>query len=328
MCCEDEGMPRHRDHFFCLALACGLSDAPMSAALWASHDAYKGKRCGLIRSCPRQYSLTDVNASAFEWGTPAGQSHISAQAGGEQWAAEHCRGQRHVAHAQPIAFSTKAREKASGGAWCLPTDSTGTTLRGKRVELAHGQSYTLPAGHAPADLGLVKAVYRRLLAPLTPGGRPRSVIDLGSGVGQFGHALRSMHSHVDFRAFDGSGNIDALTDGFVHYADLSQPLELRPRADWVFSLEVAEHLPNQREGFYVRNLHAHNCFGILLSWGMLGQGGLSHINNHPPEYVIETFEQLGYVSDTFLAEKIYNASESAQFHRLHVFRRLQTPPGC
>lgn len=113
----------------------------------------------------------------------------------------------------------------------------------------------------------------------------------------------------------------------MKYADLSQPLEVRPRADWVISLEVAEHLPNQREGFYVRNLHAHNCLGLLLSWGMLSQGGLSHINNHSPEYVIETFEQLGYSYDGPLAQQLLNASEG-HYSRLHVFRRLTPPPGC
>lgn len=298
----------------------------MSAALWASHDAYKGRRCGLIRSCPRQYELADVNASAFEWGTPASAEHTAAQLQGQQWAAARCTGKR--GHAEPISFSTKSRDKASGGAWCLPSESNGL-VHGRRIELAHGHSYTLPAGHSPSDIGLVKAVYRKLLAPrVSSGGRAHSVIDLGAGVGQFGHTLLSLHPNVDFRPFDGSGNIAALTNGFVNYADLSQPLQIQPRADWVFSLEVAEHLPNQREGFYVRNLHAHACVGILLSWGMLGQGGLSHINNHPPEYVFDTFEQLGYIADTHTSDLLYNASETAQFHRLHVFRRRHPPPGC
>ena len=70
------------------------------------------------------------------------------------------------------------------------------------------------------------------------------------------------------------------------------------------------------------------CVGILLSWGMLSQGGLSHINNHDPAYVAATFEALGYASDGPLADYLYNASNK-HYSRLHVFRRLHPPPeGC
>ena len=38
-------------------------------------------------------------------------------------------------------------------------------------------------------------------------------------------------------------------------------------SDWVLSLEVGEHVPSRYEDMYLRNLHAHNCKGIILSWG-------------------------------------------------------------
>ena len=205
-------------------------------------------------------------------------------------------------------------------------------LKGSTVHLysrgGNGVShdYTLPPGHSEADTGLVRAMYKTLLASRVPGRHAKSVLDLGAGVGQFGHTLLSLHPTARYRGMDGSGNIDALTNGFVKYADLAQPLEA-PRADWVVSLEVAEHLPNQREGFYVRNLHAMNCLGLLLSWGMLGQGGLSHINNHPPEYLVETFESLGYTYDLPTAQQLYNAS-SKHYKQIHLFRRITPPPGC
>lgn len=46
-----------------------------------------------------------------------------------------------------------------------------------------------------------------------------------------------------------------------------------------------------------------------------------------PEYVVETFEQLGYVNDLATAEHLLNASD-AHYSRLHVLRRKQPPPGC
>ena len=298
----------------------------MSAALWKSNDKYKPIRCGLSKSCPRQYKLSDVNASALEWGTAAADEHIANQERGKMWATSRCK-TTYGRHADPIRYSVRSHDMASAGAWCLPTSRNGTVLRGMLVKQPHGHSYIVPGGHSDADVGLVREVYRRLLAPRVSGGRVLSILDLGAGVGQFGHSLLSMHPHARYRGYDGSGNIDELTGGFVGYADLSQPMEIRPRADWVVSLEVAEHLPNQRESFYIRNLHAHNCVGLLISWGVLGQGGLAHINNHPPEYLTEIFEGLGYRTDEHLASQLLNASDQ-HYTRLHAFRRLQPPPGC
>ena len=70
------------------------------------------------------------------------------------------------------------------------------------------------------------------------------------------------------------------TQGFVEYFDLSMPLEL-PKADWVLSLEVGEHVPsNYEQAMLIRNLHHHNRKGVILSWSVIGQGGHSHVNNH------------------------------------------------
>lgn len=55
------------------------------------------------------------------------------------------------------------------------------------------------------------------------------------------------------------------TQGFVEYFDLSMPLEL-PKADWVLSLEVGEHVPsNYEQAMLIRNLHHHNRKGVSLS---------------------------------------------------------------
>lgn len=48
---------------------------------------------------------------------------------------------------------------------------------------------------------------------------------------------------------------------------------------------------------FIRNLHAHNDCGIVLMWAHLHQGGLGHINNHNPKYLLGIFSALGYVLD-------------------------------
>jgi hypothetical protein len=113
------------------------------------------------------------------------------------------------------------------------------------------------------------------------------------GLGQYGHALLSADPGVRWRGFDGAGNIEEVTGGFVQFVDLSVPLSL-PRADWVLSLEVGEHVPSRLEAMVVRNLHAHNCRGVLLSWASLWQSGYRHVNNHGHAYLTRLFRGLGY----------------------------------
>ena len=116
--------------------------------------------------------------------------------------------------------------------------------------------------------------------------------------------------------------------GFVSWFDLTLPLSLR-RADWVVSLEVGEHVPNAHEGMVVRNLHAHNCFGVLLSWAALGQVGHQHVNNHRQAYVVETLEGLGYFYDEPRSQAM-RANMTLPWLRknLMLFRRWRRVTGC
>ena len=77
-----------------------------------------------------------------------------------------------------------------------------------------------------------------------------------------------------------------------------------PRRDWVISMEVGEHLPWNHEKMFGRNLHAHNCRGVILSWAQLSTWGHGHINNHMLEYVREIFEGLGYRNATVITSAL------------------------
>ena len=123
-----------------------------------------------------------------------------------------------------------------------------------------------------------------------------SVVDFGAGVGQYGHALRSRfpRARVHWRGYDGAGDVEEYTQGRVSYVDLTLPLAL-PRADWVLSLEVGEHVPREHELTLLGNLHAHNCRGVLLSWACYG--GHQHVNKRPNAYLIDAFHRLGYRYD-------------------------------
>jgi tryptophanyl-tRNA synthetase len=45
--------------------------------------------------------------------------------------------------------------------------------------------------------------------------------------------------------------------------------------DWIISLEVAEHIPEKYEAVYLDNIFRHAKEGIILSWAVPGQIGLS-----------------------------------------------------
>ena len=211
--------------------------------------------------------------------------------------------------------STRQRNKKCGnlvsGAWCLPEGDDAK----KTVSLPHGQSYMLPVVHVLADAPIVIFLDRLLRGCDDPAGRgamnltafaamapcvsiPRySILDIGAGVGQYGHALLALDPAHRYSGVDGAGNVERLTNGFLRWANLASPELSLPRADWVMSLEVGEHVPHAVEQHFVRNLHAHNCVGIVLSWSHPPYGGCGHVNNHHTPYIVALFAELGYVHD-------------------------------
>lgn len=54
-------------------------------------------------------------------------------------------------------------------------------------------------------------------------------------------------------------------------------------------------MPSKHEGALIRNLHAHNLCGIILSWAHLWQSGHRHVNNHGEAYLRQVFGGLGYI---------------------------------
>ena len=180
------------------------------------------------------------------------------------------------------------------------------------------ESHVLPRGHYPAD-GIGSGVLAALLLneiPTLALDRPQSINDFGAGIGQYGHALQAINKSIIWRGYDGAGNVEEYTDGFVRFFDLTMPLSL-PKADWILSLEVGEHLPPEWEFMYLRNLHAHQYRGIIGSWAKLGQLGTGHINNHRREYVTNRFTELGYLPNIELESLFSNYSKaSSTLHRI------------
>lgn len=157
-------------------------------------------------------------------------------------------------------------ETLASGAWCRRDKRD---AQGNRVPL-----HFLDAGVAPSVFDLLA------------GG---SVLDVGAGSGQYGRYLISRDASYagpatagsldarpprKYEGVDGTLNVEALTDGFVRWADLTLPYALDDGpADWVLSLEVGEHIPAQFESVFLDTLNRNNRCGVLLSWAVPGQRG-------------------------------------------------------
>ena len=143
------------------------------------------------------------------------------------------------------------------GGWCLAPRigpekecsggqyATGCMVRVRATSNGLNSSYFLPKMHFIPD-GRVLALVDLLLQPEPAWPRP-SLVDIGAGVGQFCSSLLGIDSRRDCRSYDGAGNVQSITRNAVKWVDLSRALSL-PRADWVLSVEVGEHMYAKAHG--------------------------------------------------------------------------------
>ena len=255
-------------------------------------EAAAPSSCGFSVDCPLTYSLADINASAAEWDPfePTWRREFRRRRDAAQFA---CLPHEHQSRFANRSVWTR-RETTEQGGWCLKHNKPG------QVELPNNESYSLPYPHIAAEQGLVDLLLSDELSRSTRVDQRLRINDFGAGVGQYGHALLSRDPRFRWRGFDGAGNVEAFTSGFVEWFDLTMPLSL-PKSDWVLCLEVGEHVPNAFEAMVVRNLHAHNLRGLVLSWAVPNQTGTAHINNHRNGYIRRIFTGLGYVHNDRLA---------------------------
>jgi hypothetical protein len=126
-----------------------------------------------------------------------------------------------------------------------------------------------------------------------------SVVDLGAGQGQYGILADSMNGGSHWYSVDSTENIYALTQGSVHFADLTAPADIQgiEPADWAVCIEAAEHIPRSSQAALIANLHFLNRKGVVLSWALPNQPGSHHVNCRTNAYVEHLFHSLGYMRD-------------------------------
>jgi SAM-dependent methyltransferase len=146
-----------------------------------------------------------------------------------------------------------------------------------------------------------------------------SVLDVGCGRGVWLREWREGGT-ADAVGVDGSyvdrSRLAIPAEQFVE-RDLSQPFRLERRFDLVQSLEVGEHIADQRADTFVANLVAHGNV-ILFSAAIPGQGGEFHVNEQPYEYWRDKFATHGFRTFDWLRPRIHNLTAIEPWYRYNM----------
>jgi SAM-dependent methyltransferase len=137
---------------------------------------------------------------------------------------------------------------------------------------------------------------------------PRSVVDIGCGVGNWLKVWRDELGVADITGVEGpyiSKDVLQIPKEQIVLQDLKQPLNLKRKFDLAMSLEVAEHLPESSADHFVDVLTGLSDV-ILFSASIPGQDGTYHINEQVPEYWAKKFIAKGYVAVDFIRDKVWN----------------------
>lgn len=266
-----------------------------------------------IPECPRGYSIEDVNRSAeVNIGAKLMSRDVSNYMDLELMK------RKHSAQTQCLTEVGKTGVTDTGG-YCLGKGKLG----GSMTLPFPDRDIKISSGHFPA----CKKFLNNLLQFIKDENM-QSLSDFGAGQGQYGVQIqKTFPQSFIYRGYDGAGDVEIFTQSFLSFFDLTIPLKL-PLSDWVMSLEVGEHIPSHQEGMIIRNLHAHNCKGIILSWSVAGHGGHHHVNLHNNQYLIDIFSELGYENDVESANLLKSdIPKMWEFLRkIMVFRRKE--PVC
>ena len=148
---------------------------------------------------------------------------------------------------------------------------------------------------------------RRIVPHVLKYVQPRSVVDLGCGVGTWLSVFRE-HGIEDLCGVDGS----YVNDEMLHIPaslflphDLTQTLRLERTFDLALSLEVAEHLPRANASDFVEDL-TRLAPVVLFSAAIPWQGGVHHVNEQWPDYWETLFAQRGFVLVDCLRSDIWS----------------------
>lgn len=156
---------------------------------------------------------------------------------------------------------------------------------------------------------------QRILPIVFDAVRPRSVVDVGCGVGTWLDVARALGaSTVGYEGEWVKGLPPTYPGIAIHAADLERRLEASQTFDLAISMEVAEHLTPGRADSFVADLVALAPH-VLFSAAVPGQGGNNHINEQWQSYWADRFAAHGYGPRDIVRPKVKDDGGVAYWYR-------------
>ncbi|MGY4280796.1 SAM-dependent methyltransferase [Bradyrhizobium sp. LM2.7] len=145
--------------------------------------------------------------------------------------------------------------------------------------------------------------------------KPRSVIDIGCGVGTWLAAAKSLGAQTVV-GVEGDWVNDArmsITEPVV-LADLEAAIPVSDRFDLALCMEVAEHLSKQRAPSLIADLCRLSDV-VLFGAAVPGQGGNNHINEQWQSYWADLFRSQGRLPHDVVRPKVWNSNKVAFWYK-------------
>jgi SAM-dependent methyltransferase len=154
--------------------------------------------------------------------------------------------------------------------------------------------------------------------------RPKSVVDVGCGVGPWLAAARKLGAQ-EILGIDGDWvDPDALLipkECFLA-RDLTKPLDVGRTFDLVMCVEVAEHLPQANAPILVESL-VRLAPLVLFSAAIPDQRGLHHVNEQWPQYWKGLFGSQGYHLLDCIRSQVWENSRVEPWYAQNCFAFVQ-----
>lgn len=135
---------------------------------------------------------------------------------------------------------------------------------------------------------------------------PKSVVDVGSGVGVWLQGFME-HGVLDVLGIDGdyvSKEQLRIPPQNFKVVDISKPFETGRKSDLSISLEVGEHLLPESADYLVASLCKTSPV-VLFSAAIPHQPGTHHVNGQWPEYWANLFKKHGFVPVDSIRRRVW-----------------------
>jgi SAM-dependent methyltransferase len=149
---------------------------------------------------------------------------------------------------------------------------------------------------------------------------PRSVVDIGCGVGVWLNTFRDQGTEI-IAGYDGDWipkEMLMIRANEFTALDMSLRMPDVEGFDLALCLEAAEHLPNEMSEPLVRCL-TRSAPAVLFSAAIPGQGGTGHINEQWPWFWRRLFDRAGYVCLDVIRPTVWLDKQVGVNYRQNVF---------